>query len=133
MAEVKVSRRPAFIGQIARYGIAGLLVNLALYGFYLLVVAFGLTPIVASTLAFALGIPISLTTHRRFTFRANAVSTGRKALFVLSYVLGYIVKIVTLLALYHGLGLPHQLAQAVAICVVAAVLFVSHRRIVFQK
>lgn len=118
--------------QLARYGTAGLAVNGALYLVYLGFTALGLTPVVASSLVFALGVPVSLTAHRRFTFRVREVSTARKGLFALGYLVGYGVQIGTLSALHHGLGLPHPIAQLVAIVAVALVLFVYQKHVVFK-
>lgn len=118
--------------QLVRYGIAGAAVNLALYAVYLVFTALGLAPLVAATLVFALGIPMSLRAHRSFTFQVADVALSRKLLFAAGYVVGYVTQIGTLWALYHGLGLPHQVAQLIAMGVVAAVLFLFQKIFVFR-
>lgn len=118
--------------QLARYGVAGAAVNLALYAVYLVFTALGLAPLVAATLVFALGIPVSLRAHRSFTFQVADVALSRKLLFAAGYVVGYVTQIGTLWALYQGMGLPHQAAQLIAMGVVAAVLFVFQKIVVFR-
>lgn len=119
-------------GQIMRYGLAGVAINLALYILYLVLTAIGLAPLLASTLVFVLGVPISLKVHGQFTFRAGPVGRGRALAFAGFYGVGYLVQIGMLAGLHHGLGLAHQLAQAVAIVTVAATLFVLQKTLVFR-
>lgn len=123
---------PALVlSQLLRYGAVGLVVNAALYLLYLVLTAAGLAPIVASTLAFALGIPVSLAAHGTFTFRVPKVSTTRRAMFAAGYLVGYAVQIGTLTTL-SGVGLPHEFAQLIAVIAVALVLFVFQKRAVFM-
>lgn len=119
-------------GQLARFGVVGLTVNVALYLVYIAFTWAGIGPITSSTLVFAMGIPISLFGHSRITFRVSDVTLGRKAVFAGGYVLGYAVQIGTLSALHLGLGLPHQLSQLMAMIVVALSLFVYQKTLVFQ-
>lgn len=131
---VQVVRQPvALFGQLARYGVVGILLNACLYGVYLILTVLGLSPALASTAVFVMGIPLSLKAHGRLTFRVPDVSLGRKLSFAGGYVLGYAVQIGLLLALYRGLGVPHQVAQLCAVLAVALVLFFYQRRVVFDR
>jgi putative flippase GtrA len=118
--------------QLGRYGVVGLVLNGALYLFYLALTAGGMAPVLASTLAFAVGVPLSLTLHRRITFQVPDISLGRKLGFVAVYIFAYFAQIGTLAGLYHGLGLPHPVAQAVAIVAAAAVLFIIQKTAIFR-
>lgn len=121
------------VGQIGRYGVVGLALNGALYLFYLaLTEGLGMAPVAASSLAFVVGVPLSLTLHRRITFRVPEISNARKAGFVGVYVFAYVAQIGTLAGLYHGLGLPHPLAQAAAIVAAAMFLFVVQKVAIFR-
>ena len=119
-------------GQIGRFGVVGLALNGALYLFYLFLTWTGITPIAASTIAFVVGVPLSLTAHRRVTFRVGTISNGRKLGFVALYLAAYIGQIGTLAGLHHGLGVPHPLAQAIAILAAAAITFTIQKRAIFQ-
>lgn len=123
---------PRTIGQLARYGALGVAINLALYAVYLILTEIGLAPIAAATVCFLLGIPISLTIHRRFTFRTDEISIGRRVLFASGYIMGYFLQIGGLYLLYRIAGLPHQAAQFVAMVIVALFLFCFQKFLVFK-
>ena len=119
--------------QIGRFGIVGLALNGVLYLFYLILTeTAGMAPVAASTLAFVVGVPLSLTLHRRITFRVPEISNARKAGFVAVYVFAYLAQIGTLAGLHHGLGLPHPAAQAVAIVAAAVFLFTVQKAAIFR-
>lgn len=118
--------------QLGRYGAVGLALNGALYLFYLAVTSAGMSPVAASTLAFAAGVPLSLTLHRRITFRVPEISNARKLGFVAVYLFAYIAQIGTLSGLHYGLGVPHLLAQAFAIIAAAAFLFMVQKAAIFR-
>lgn len=120
------------IFQLGRFGVFGLALNGLLYALYLLLTWLGFQPVVASTLAFVVGVPLSLVVHRRFTFRAAPISTARKAAFVGLYLLAYVAQIGTLWTLHEVVGVPHPVAQAVAIVAAAAVLFVVQKVAIFR-
>jgi putative flippase GtrA len=132
MGSSVVSSLHRAIGQLFRYGMLGVAINLALYCLYLVITYAGVPPLAAATLCFAVGIPVSLTIHRRFTFRSGEVTAGQKLLFASGYVAGYFLQIGTLYALYSILGLPHQAAQFIAMVVVALFLFVFQKVFVFR-
>lgn len=121
------------VGQIGRFGIVGLALNAALYLFYLALTEMaGMAPVAASSLAFVVGVPLSLSLHRRITFRVPEISNARKAGFVGAYVFAYFAQIGTLAGLHYGLGLPHPVAQAAAIVMAAAFLFVVQKLAIFR-
>lgn len=127
-----MSARPAWFGQLARFGGVGAVTNLALYGVYLVATALGLSPEWATTLCFALGIPISLRANARLTFRADHVPAIRKAQFVTAYLLAYFVQLGVLSFLYKTAGIPHQIAQLCAMGTVAILLFLFQKFVVFR-
>lgn len=120
-------------GQLLRYGLSGIVINLSLYFTYLVLVGFGSLPVIASTIVFCIGVPISLSTHRHFTFQSDQISKVRKAIFILSYIFGYLTQIGILSILHYDLGFTHQISQAIAICVVALVIFIVQKQIVFKR
>lgn len=127
-------RQPrALLGQLARYGLVGLSLNAGLYGVYLFLTTLGLSPPLASTAVFLMGIPLSLMAHGRLTFRVPGVDAVRKVLFAGGYLIGYGVQIGLLVGLYRGLGLPHEVSQLCAMACVALVLFFYQRHVVFGR
>ena len=120
------------MAQLGRFGVVGLALNAALYLLYLVLTAAGLSPIVASKLAFVVGVPLSLTAHRRITFRVGQISAARKVAFAALYVAAYVTQIGALFILHYGLGVPHPVAQAVAICMAALCPFFIQKQAIFQ-
>lgn len=121
------------VHQLGRFSAVGVALNGALYLFYLaLTEVAGMVPVAASSLAFVLGVPLSLSLHRRITFRVPEISNARKAGFVAVYGFAYLAQIGTLAGLHHGWGLPHPLAQAIAIVAAAAFLFVVQKAAIFR-
>lgn len=120
------------IGQLLRYGAAGLAINLLLYLGYLIGTELGLTPRVAATLAFLTGVPLSFAAHRRVTFRAGQVSSTRKALFALAYLLAYATNMLGLYLLVDLWHLPHQAVQLGLILAIAAGLFLIQKLLIFR-
>lgn len=120
------------LAQLGRFGLVGVGLNLALYLLYLALTNAGLSPIAASTAAFVIGVPLSLSAHRRITFRVGQISTARKLGFVALYLAVYAAQIATLSGLHYGLGLPHPVAQAIAIVVAAMVTFTIQKRAIFR-
>lgn len=117
---------------MGRFGLVGLALNAALYLFYLLLTSLGMPPIIASTVAFVVGVPLSLTAHRRITFRVGEISTARKMAFAVLYLAAYVTQIGVLAGLHYGLEVPHPAAQAVAILSAALCTFFIQKRAIFQ-
>ena len=120
------------VGQLFRYGLSGATINLALYGVYVLLTLVGMAPIAASTLVFVMGVPISLHVHGAVTFRNRPSSRRAVLLFWAAYILAYFVQIGGLSLMHFGLGIPHRIAQLIAMVLVAIVLFVIQKRLVFK-
>ncbi|MCG7522018.1 GtrA family protein [Ruegeria sp. Ofav3-42] len=123
----------SMLWQVLRFGLGGVGVNLTLYGLYLVVTPLGVEPVMASSLVFAIGIPFSFVVHRRFTFCSTEARRTRKALFAIAYLTGYLVQISTLYILFYHIGFPHQIAQFGAMLLVAALMFVVQKLLVFRK
>lgn len=120
------------LAQLGRFGVVGVVLNLALYLLYLILTGAGLAPLVASTMAFVVGVPLSLAAHQRITFRVNQVSNARKMGFAALYLAAYVTQIGTLWLLYHVAGIPHPLAQAIAIFAAAFCTFFIQKKAIFQ-
>ena len=123
---------PRVVGQMVRYGLLGVAINLAFYAVYLAITALALSPFAAATLCFVLAVPVSLAIHRRLTFRSSQISGTRRALFALAYAMGYVLHIGNLYLLYRVAGLPHQFAQFVSMVLVALFLFCFQKFLVFK-
>lgn len=120
------------IGQLARYGVSGIVINGVLYGVYLVLTAFGLAPWISATICFAIGIPISYATHRRYSFQNARNSNLRRILFTVAYIAAYFLQIGGLMALIRFGSIPHQVAQIIMTVIVALWLFLVQKLLVFR-
>jgi len=121
------------VSQLFRYGLVGIVINLALYFFYLIITYFGTEPKLSMTIAYVVGVFLGFIGHRTWTFLHKGALLGSGARYVVAHISGYLINLFILLTFVDKLGYPHQWVQAVAIFVVAAFLFVVFRYFVFPK
>ena len=119
--------------QLFRYGLVGVITNLALYFFYLLITYLGIEPKQAMTISYIVGASIGFVGHREWTFAHKGALLGSGTRYCIAHLLGYLVNFIILLTFVDKLGYPHRWVQAVAILVVAGFLFVIFRYFVFPK
>jgi putative flippase GtrA len=119
--------------QLLRYGLVGVVTNLALYSFYLLITYLGMEPKRAMTVAYIAGALIGFVGHRQWTFAHKGALLGSGARYCIAHFCGYLINFIILLTFVDKLGYPHQWVQASAIFVVAGFLFVTFRYFVFPK
>jgi len=124
--------RPALI-QLIRYGVVGLLTNLAGYLIYLVVTWAWLEPKLAVTLLYPVGVIAGYFGHARYSFAYQGRTRTGLARYLLAHAIGYGTNIALLYVLTDLLGLPHQAVQMVAIVVVAGVLFMLFKFFVFPS
>jgi putative flippase GtrA len=118
--------------QLFRYGLVGLITNLVLYSFYLLITYFGIEPKTAMTISYIVGASIGFVGHREWTFAHKGALLGSGARYCIAHLLGYLLNFLILLTFVDKLGYSHQWVQAAAIFIVAGFLFITFRYFVFH-
>lgn len=121
------------LAQLIRFGIVGVLSNLAGYLVYLLVTSLGVGPKLAVSLLYPLGMILSFVGQKSWTFNARGGSGKSGLKFILVYALGYVLNFAILVVFVDNLGFAHQLVQAVAVIVVAGFLFIAMKLFVFVE
>ncbi len=121
------------IPQLFRYGLIGVVTNLALYFFYLLITYLGVEPKMAMTISYIFGMFVGFVGHRKWTFAHQGALLGSGARFLIAHLFGYLTNFLILLIFVDRLGYPHRWVQAAAIVVVAAFLFITFRYFVFPN
>lgn len=121
----------ATLGQIIRYGVVGVANNLLGYLIYLLITWAWLDPKIAVTLMYPIGALIAYFGHAKFSFTYRGRTSHGIVRYVLAHVIGCGVNVGMLFLFSDMLGYPHQLVQAVAIFVVAGILYLLFRYFVF--
>lgn len=119
---------------IRRFILVGILNTGIGYSFILLALWAGAGDYLANMIGFCLGLPISYTLHRLWTFRPQHTATAAEiirylAAFAISY--GFNLGVITAGRLA---GYPENpLVQGLAICTYAAVFYVISRLLVFRR
>lgn len=119
--------------QLLRFAIVGAFSNLIGYLLYILITSLGAAPKLAMTILYCVGVLIGFVGNRRYAFahRGRLMAAGWR--YLLAHGLGYLINLAIQIVLVDHLGYPHQLAQALGICVVAAFLFVAFKYFVFSN
>lgn len=114
-----------------KYLVVGLASNGVGFIVYLLLTKFYLEPKSAMSVLYVLGAAISFYGNKLYAFESTENWLPSAFKFFLAHIIGYILNYSLLKALVDVYGFPHQLVQAIAIFVVAAVLFILFRYFVF--
>jgi putative flippase GtrA len=117
--------------QLLSYAIVGLASNLAGYLVYLLMTHLGLGPKVAMTVLYAVGAGIGFWGNRNLTFAHQERGLAVGVRYLLAHGCGYLINFALLYLLVDRWGWAHQIAQGLAIFVVAGFLFASFKFFVF--
>ncbi len=119
------------LSQLIRYGVVGLLTNLAGYGVYLLLTWLWLEPKLAVTLLYPVGVITGYFGHARYSFSYQGRATSSMSRYLVAHAIGYGANICLLYVFSDALHYPHQAVQAAAIFIVAGLLFLLFKFFVF--
>lgn len=122
-----------FLVQIFRYSLIGVLTNLLGYLLYLAVTWAWLEPKLAISLLYPVGAFTAYFGHAKYSFSYRGRTTNGLLRYVIAHAVGYGVNVLLLYVFSDRLSFPHQAVQAVAIFVVAGVLFLLFRFFVFPS
>jgi len=126
-------RGKSMLGQMARYGVVGVLNNLRGYLIYLLITWLWLDPKLAVALMYPVGAALGYFWHAKYAFSYTGSTYSGAARYAGAHLIGYGVNLGMLYLFVDRLGYPHQLVQVAAILTVAGVLFILFRYIVFPN
>jgi len=93
----------------------------------------GLGDLKANVLGYAVGITVSFTLNRTWTFQHRGYAGSAALRFLLSVAIAYAANVVTLFAVRDGLGLSSWLAQALAVPPYTVILYLLSAHFVFPK
>ncbi len=119
------------LGELIRYGIVGIVSNLAAYLLFLGVTHIGVGHKTSMTVIYVGAATLGFLGHKQWTFSRSGhwLRTGWR--YAAAHSLGYLLNLGLLLTFVDYLGYPHQLVQAAAIFVVAGFLFLTFKFTVF--
>ncbi|MDJ0896179.1 MAG: GtrA family protein, partial [Alphaproteobacteria bacterium] len=118
--------------QFARFGIIGVLNTVVGYSVIVAALAVGLGDVPANAMGYAVGLSLSYTLNRRWTFRwQGADTTGSLARFLLVFGLAYGANLIVILG-FRSLGVfENPLTHLVGMCVYSVVFYLGCGRWVF--
>lgn len=123
---------PSQLLPIARFGIVGILQNLAAFALVVGLIHLGLAPWLAFAVTFPLSVFATYWLHACWTFGQRGRGRGAPALYALVYVLAYLLA----MAISYGLeqiGMPGWINAGTTILAVGAFTFLVLDRGVFRR
>jgi len=117
--------------QFSSYVLIGVLINVLGYATYLALTYLWGAPKLTMTALYLLGASIGFLANRRITFQHDGGIGNAGVRYLLAQLAGYLLNLVLLLLFVDWFDFPHQIAQAIAIVVVAIFLFIVLRIFVF--
>ena len=117
--------------QFLRYAFVGVSSNLTLYLAYLGLTAMSVSPRLAMSALYIVGVSITFVVNKKWSFGHDGLSGSAFVRYVVAYVVGYLINLGLLSFGVEQLHLPHQAVQAAAIIIVAICLFLMHKFWVF--
>jgi putative flippase GtrA len=119
-------------GQFIRYVLVGLTSNSVLFLGYLALTSWGITPKIAMSGLYALGLIQTFAFNRGWTFKHEGSKSATSVKYFTSYGFGYLLNLLILTALVDQLGFPHQIVQGGATIALAFMLFGLQKYWVFR-
>ncbi len=119
------------MSQLVRYGLVGMVINLAMYSVYLFITYLTLEPKTAMTLLYIIGASAGYNGHRKWSFSHGGGDAGTIIRYAAAHVSGFLLNLLILAVFVDRLGLPHQGVEAAAIITVAGFLFIAFKFFVF--
>lgn len=118
--------------QFVRFGVVGLGSNALLYAGYIAATSLGMRFESAMSLFFGIGVLLTFTLHKRWTFAHEGSTFGSFVKYVLIYAVAYVFHRAGLLTFVDVLEYPHQLAQGLLIPLTASMTFALQKAWAFH-
>jgi len=119
--------------QLFRYGLIGILVNSIGYSLYILITSFLDYPKSVMSCLYIIGASMGFFLNRSITFRHEGSISKSATRYIFAQFLGFLVNYSLLSLFVDHFGIAHQVVQAFSVVVVALVLFVLLRVLVFSS
>lgn len=119
--------------QLIKFSLIGVVTNLTGYLIYIGITGMGLHPILAMTVLYAIGTYLSFRLNHRLTFRNHPLERLVIWKYFGSYAAGYLVNFLILKISVDTFKIRHEISQAVAIMIIAIMLFALLKFWVFSN
>jgi len=119
--------------QFLRYAIVGIASNAVIYVIYIFLTRVGMGHKLAMSLLYAVGVLQTFILNKRWTFQQRGVYSTGFIKYCLSYGFCYVINLIVLLVLVDYFGYPHEYIQGIMILILAVLLFLLQKYVVFKK
>jgi len=116
-----MNKRHLDLVRLQRYGIIGLSTNLSLFVLFLLLIRVNIAPVWASGLCYVLGVILSYSLNRRWTFSSRQSHLHDIPRFLISYGIGFLITLALMAMLVTPLG--PSAAQVITIGLTAVSIY----------
>ena len=111
--------------RVAKYGVVGVVSNLTLYVLFVALIWLSLSPQWAVAICYVLGVALSYTLNRQWTFKSTSAHSRDLPRFLAAYGIGFIFTILAITQLVRVMA--PELAQIINIGLTAGVIYLCLR------
>lgn len=119
--------------ELVRFAIVGFVSNLTLYILYLVLTYYGVTPKIAMSLLYVIGMVQTFVFNRKWTFKHTDNLTLAILKYLALYVSGYFLNLVVLFLFVDVFGYSHKIVQGITIISLAIYFFIIQKFFVFIR
>ena len=123
----------AIVKEFLVYAKNGVIINLLWYLFYIIITYNNVTPIIAISITYPIGLISSFYFHKIYTFK----NKGKKNFYSLlkgvrSYLIAVLVNTLLLHVFHNTFSFPHQVVQLLSIAIISILLYYFNKFFVFN-
>lgn len=121
------------IARLLKFGIVGLVSNIVVYLMYLIITSQGVEHKKAMSILYFVSVMITFLLNRNWTFKSYSNAHKSFLLYIFSYLVGYVINLLSLFVLVDLAGFDHRLVQGCMVLVIAAFLYTAQVKFVFKE
>lgn len=119
--------------ELVRYSAVGVATNVFGFLLYVLFTTLGVSPILMISISYPIHIGLAFYLNKKWSFTYEGRISASAVRYLISYIGCYILNVAALKYFYGYWGFSHVLVQAVAVVVIAPLLFVTQKFWVFRE
>ena len=120
------------IAQLFRYGLVGVVINVAGYMMYLTITYLGGEPKLTMSALYVIVLVTGFLLNRKFTFTHKGSISRAFVKYIIVYGVGYIINLLFLVVLSDRMGFSHQFVQLGAMAFLVFYFFIALRYYTFK-
>lgn len=121
------------LSQFIRCCVVGFIQNSAGYLLYILLTSVGLSPQVAVSICYPLGMALSFWGNKHFSFKSQANTQRELVRYILSHVCAYLTNIFMLFLFVDNWAFDHRIVQLFLVAFNVLYFFIAYKFFVFKK